>query len=291
MPDHPASPFVVTAAGGAGLARSATRSSAFRRPSRALRIPASLSDDTDVRARAVALASRSDAVFWGPTAAELLGLPLPYRLQDLDVHVLVPEGMPRPRRVGVRPRQADIVTGEISMIDGLPVTSPARTFVDLAAFVSLPDLVAIGDVVQRRYRTSVRELSHVHGRRLRYPGKVLARKAIPLLDPRAESPQESRLRIHLIEDGLPCPQVNMVITDESGGFIARGDLVYDRWRIVIEYDGEVHGDPIRRMADATRRTLLRELDWYVVEIVAGDLRQPHRARAKVRAALRSRGAI
>ncbi len=162
---------------------------------------------------------------------------------------------------------------------------------DLAPLLALPDLVAVGDVVMRTHGVTHAQLTRVLRRRLRYPGKVRARKAIPMLDPRAESPQESRLRVHVVEDGLPCPEVNAIITDEYGGFIARGDLVYEQWRIVIEYDGADHDDPARRMADATRRTLLRELGWYVVEVVASDLRHPQRARAKVRAALRARGAL
>ncbi len=239
----------------------------------------------------MALASRDDAVLWGPTAAHLLDLPIPYRLSDGDVHVLVPAGLPRPRRSGVVTRQADITADETTVAEGLRLTSPARTFMDLAAYLCLPDLVAVGDAVMRTHGVTQAEMARVHGRRLRYPGKVLARRAIPLLDPRAESPQESRLRIQIVEDGLPCPEVNVLITDACGGFIARGDLVYEEWRIVIEYDGAAHGEPSRRMADATRRTLLRELGWYVVEIVATDLRHPQRARAKVRAALRARGAL
>jgi very-short-patch-repair endonuclease len=94
----------------------------------------------------------------------------------------------------------------------------------------------------------------------------------------------------LIEAGLPAPVPNRLITDDSGGFLARGDLVYERLRIVIEYDGEHHAHPRQRSRDATRRTLLREHGWYVVEITAADLRNPQLAIAKVRAALDVRAA-
>ena len=284
-------PFVVSATGHVELSRSACRSLRFRQPSRALRIPNALDDSVGTRAEAIRLVSRDDAVLWGPTAAELLGLPVPFRLEDADIHVLVPAGRPRPRRAGVRPRQADIVPTEILTLSGLRLTSPARTFVDLAAFMCLPDVVAVGDVAMRRYGVTTAELTLVMRRRLRYPGKVRARQAIPLLNPRAESPPESRLRVHIVEDGLPQPQVNLVIRDRYGCFLARCDLAYEEWLLAIEYDGAVHATPERRRADATRRTRLREAGWWIVEVVDEDLRNPQRAVAKVRAALLALGAI
>ncbi len=284
-------PFVVTSAGAGSLTRAACRTQRFRQPSRALRIPVVCPDTLLTRCRAIELVSRADAVLWGPTAAELLGLPIPYRLEAAPVHVLVPEGLPRPRRSGVVARQADIVPDEVITLVGLHVTSPARTFTDLAQYLSLPDLVALGDAAMRQHAVGASELLGVLNRRLRYPGKVRARQAIPLLDPRSESPQESRLRVHIVQDGLPVPEPNLVITDSLGQFLARGDLGYRRWRIVIEYDGACHDLPERRRADATRRTLLREHGWYVVEVIAEDLRHPQRAIGKVRRALQVRGAI
>jgi hypothetical protein len=74
----------------------------------------------------------------------------------------------------------------------------------------------------------------------------------------SESPQESRLRVILIGDGLPAPTPNLVIVDDAGQFLARCDLGYEEWKVAVEYDGIVHADEIQRAADATRRTLLRE---------------------------------
>ena len=41
------------------------------------------------------------------------------------------------------------------------------------------------------------------------------------LDPAAESPRESHLRVLLRRAGLPRPEVNGKVTDEHGGFLAR----------------------------------------------------------------------
>jgi hypothetical protein len=287
----PPTSFTVSAMGGSGLSRSQARSDRFVAPSRGLRIPLELPMSMEVRVQAVALVSRQDALFCGPSAAVLLGLPIPFRLQDGPVWVMVPEGMPRPRRRDVRSRQADVVAHEIATVCGLMVTSPARTFVDLAAVLSLADLAAVGDAAMRRWHMTPEELHRVIVRRLRYPGKVKARHVAPLLSARSESPQESRLRMSIVGDGLPEPSVNLDVRDDSGEFVARCDLGYEEWKIAIEYDGAIHASRKRRYLDATRRTLLREHGWYVVEVVADDLRFPQRALAKVRAALRARGAL
>jgi len=93
----------------------------------------------------------------------------------------------------------------------------------------------------------------------------------------------------IIDAGLPIPCPNVRILDEHGGFVAIGDLVYDEWLIVIEYDGAHHRDPLRQAKDATRRTRLRELGHYVVEVTADDVRWPSRVVEKVLRALESRG--
>ena len=245
----------------------------------------------DVRIRAVSLASRGDALFCGPSAATLLCLPIPFRLEVGPVWVMVPKGSPRPRRRDVHARQADVVESELVDVCGVRATSPARTFVDLAAHLSIADLAAVGDAAMRQWGVSSLHLNSVIGRRLRYNGKVKARYVAPLLNSRAESAQESRMRIIIVGDSLPDPAVNLVIVDDSGQFLARCDLGYEEWRIAIEYDGAVHAGEARRRADATRRTLLREHGWYVVEVIADDICYPQRAIAKVRAALRSRGAV
>lgn len=132
----PTKPFRVSASGGAGLTRSQARHVNFTAPSRSLRVPRDLPDTMELRIRAIALATPDGALFCGPSAAVLLDLPIPFRLREGPVWVMVHEGDPRPRRRGVRARQADVVTSEIAVAADLHTTSPARTFVDLAALLS-----------------------------------------------------------------------------------------------------------------------------------------------------------
>ena len=115
-----------------------------------------------------------------------------------------------------------------------------------------------------------------------------ARQAAGLLDPRSESPPESILRITLISAGLPAPTPQVVIRSVSGTFIARGDLVYEDERIVIEYDGEHHLTPKQQAKDADRRHRLALEGGLVITITRYDLRDPRHAIRKVDDSLRQR---
>src|SRR6202007_2579893 len=52
------------------------------------------------------------------------------------------------------------------------------------------------------------------------------RRAVGLAEPRSESPMETRLRLELIKAGLPTPQAQVDLHDDSGRFLARADLYY-----------------------------------------------------------------
>lgn len=269
------------------------RSDAYRSPTRAVRTAADAPDGLEERCDALLLVLPPCAVFYAPTAGRLRGMPVPaYADSGGRVpHVAVPADAPdHPRRRGVRIHSVRLPAWDRAEVGGRPVTDPARTFVDLGRFLTLPDLVAVGDWALREGLTTPNNLARRAYEAFGSRGIRQVRRALPLLDERAESPQESRLRVLIVLAALPAPVPNYVIRDEFGGFLARGDLVYPELRIVIEYDGAHHNDPRRRRADATRRTLLREHGWYVVEIHADDLRYPDRAVAKVTAALRVAGA-
>ena len=67
--------------------------------------------------------------------------------------------------------------------------------------------------------------------------------------------------------GLPEPEVNGRILDDDGRFVAFGDLVYRRWRVILEYDGEQHRTDERQFArDVERLDDLARLGWRVVRV-------------------------
>ncbi|MFV0462673.1 MAG: DUF559 domain-containing protein [Nostocoides sp.] len=67
------------------------------------------------------------------------------------------------------------------------------------------------------------------------------------------------------------PDVNAPIVGSDGTWLAEGDLVWQEARVIVEYQGAVHADRLRRSKDSQRNALLREAGWFVIEMWAEDL--------------------
>jgi very-short-patch-repair endonuclease len=219
-----------------------------------------------------------------------MGVPLPWRLESrivLDVAVPLPRRAPS--GAGVRGRALTLREGDVRVRNGLRVSSPSRTWCDLGAELDLLDLVAAGDflihhrggVTTRRHLERAVE-SHT-GRR----GRPRLLEALPLLDSRSESRQESHLRVILMRGGIPGLAINLPITT-SGGFRYRVDLGIPSRRAVIEYQSDYHGDMVRFRRDMTRRGRLEADRWLVILVNIDDLRSPHELVKRIRGQLDQR---
>jgi hypothetical protein len=208
------------------------------------------------RVSAVLAACPDRTVVAGLTAARLHGFWLPDRA-DGPVEVIVhrdrplPASRPGSRRGELRARRRVLRDDEIGYLDGIPVTSEARTWLDLADRLALPDLIAAGDFVLRGATTPA-ELERLLRRGAHRRGIVRARAALPLLDPRSRSRPESHLRHALASAGLPAPAVNQPIFSASGEWLAEPDLSYDDVRLALEYNGADHAGERRMRRDITR---------------------------------------
>ncbi|WP_100499499.1 endonuclease domain-containing protein [Geodermatophilus chilensis] len=115
-------------------------------------------------------------------------------------------------------------------------------------------------------------------------GARRAARAVDLADGRAESPQESRLRVLLGLAGLlAVPQYT--VRDRDGRFVARVDLAFPEQRVAVEYDGAWHGAPGQLTRDRRRLNALVAAGWTVLHVTAADLRQPEDLVARVAALL------
>ena len=63
------------------------------------------------------------------------------------------------------------------------------------------------------------------------------RTAMDLVDGGAESPQESKLRMIIVEAGLPKPETQIEFRDCRGNVRVRVDMGWREWRVAVEYDG------------------------------------------------------
>lgn len=190
-------------------------------------------------------------------------------------------------RPGVRVVEATLPASHVTTAHGVPVTTPARTAVDLACERPLPEAVVALDAFLAARRTTVDALlallDECAGRR----GVRTARRALHLSDSGAESPMESRLRVLLVLAGLPAPAVQHEVRNQTGRFVARVDLAYVDARLAIEYDGrDNHLEPGRFLHDRHRHHDLGDAGWQVLRFTADDvLRHPAGVVARVRRAL------
>ncbi|SEM39347.1 Protein of unknown function [Rhodococcus maanshanensis] len=129
----------------------------------------------------------------------------------------------------------------------------------------------------------------------RHPGArglVQLRRVLDLVDGGAESPPETRTRLLIVRDGLPRPETQILVRDGSGRVVARSDLGWESWRVLVEYDGDHHWlDERQRSRDIDRAADLEALGWAVIRVSAELLRdRPDVVLERVRAKLRMAGA-
>jgi hypothetical protein len=116
------------------------------------------------------------------------------------------------------------------------------------------------------------------------------RAALPLLRTRAESPRESVLRLIIVLSGLPEPECNLNIFDPSGQFLARADLAYPQFKLMLEYQGDQHRtDRAQWRRDIRRVGSVEDNGWQVLQFTDDDLRDPTALVARIVRRLRARG--
>ena len=155
------------------------------------------------------------------TAARIwrVGLPL-WADCDWRIHLARPRGGSIPKRANVAGHRLDLRTGDVVILDGVRVTSPERTFLDLAATLRLDDLVAAGDSLVSEHgpefpspRTPLTSIEALNAMLLQHPGARnirRAREALGLVRVGADSPPETHMRLAVVRGGLPEPELNHV---------------------------------------------------------------------------------
>jgi hypothetical protein len=192
-----------------------------------------------LRSRAFVLACGPGAYAAGWSAVAVYGLPAIGAPPESPV-VVVPraEGSDTNSAFG-RVRMAGLPTSQCAVFASCPVTSMARTVVDVSRTAPREDALVVADAALGRgvKRDDLRStLDGMRG----WPGIRRARWVVGHADPFSESPLETLGRLTFIEAGLPVPLSNVWIGDPPLGY--RVDhLVADRW-IAFEGDGSLKYD-------------------------------------------------
>jgi len=223
------------------------------------------------------------------TAALVWGAPLPWNLEsDHRVHIGVRAPAARLHSNGVVGHGIRLEPFDVTQWGGLPVTSPARTWFDLATVLRLDDLVAVGDYLINRAAPFVDrvELARLLGRSEGHRGIRLAREALTLLHERAESRPESRLRVLIATSRLPTPEINHALVNTETGKQMRPDFLFRNEMVILEYQGDYHRTRSQWRKDLTRRSRLEAQGWTVMELGADDLNDPAELLSRIHAVFR-----
>jgi very-short-patch-repair endonuclease/predicted transcriptional regulator of viral defense system len=198
------------------------------------------------RALAATYACGDSAAVSHEIAAHVHGL-IPAGEEAERVHVSLARG--DRRRPGVRThRVGSLPADEITTVDGIPVTTPARTLLDIASVVSPRRLEKALIEALARGLTSLKEVDSILQRHPRHPGAALLRAALGSGSPaRARSVAERRFVALLRKARLPTPEINVTVEGCEVDFLWRSQ------RLIVEVDGRAYHSTNDRFENDRRR--------------------------------------
>lgn len=224
--------------------------------------------DTRVRVEALSEWSRGRGVVAGPLAALAYGAECPW--EDAEIvtsqHCSVPPSEVTVRRDGLRDE-------EIATRFGCRLTSPLRTAFDLARREPLVEAVAAVDSLAHVTRFTAFQLRPLAADHPRARGVVVARRVIELMDGRAESLPETRLRVGLHHRDVP-PGVPQFRVTLPTGKEARLDLAWPHRQLALEFNGPDHRTITGQNRDAFRTGRLDDVGWEILPVTSAMVLDP-----------------
>ncbi|WAH96006.1 hypothetical protein [Arthrobacter sp. MMS18-M83] len=273
-------PFTVYESRALGVAPKRLRAKDVSDGGRLIYLPAAREFALAERARVLAAATPGAWVSHESAAVlTRLGLP-PWLGSSETVHLSKPHELPRVRRTGVTGHRVRVLPGEVTELDGIPVSSPSRTWLDLAHQLPLRYVIAMGDQLIRMPRPGLegRAGPYANKERLRllvrqHPnmkGVEKARLALEDMRVGADSFPETFLRLAMLDAGLPEPELQLRI-DPDDLWSPSADLGYRRFRIAVQYDGAPHLTREQQTRDNRRDEAFTSAGWSYFKANANDL--------------------
>ncbi len=207
------------------------------------------------------------------SAAQLHGLRLLKQPSAGTVTLTVPPGTRTGRHAaGIICHAAELPAQQVTRRYGVPVTTAARTVVDIARTTTFMAGVVVADAALYERHASKSEFRRVLASCERWPGTSRARQVIDFADGLAESVLESCARAAFRDHGLPPPELQVHITGRDRTMIARVDFFWRRYGVIAETDGLLKYDSGERaIAERRRDRLLREAGFEVVHVTWQEL--------------------
>ena len=220
-------PFTLADARRHGLRRWHLQGAGWRRIGPGTYLQAGVEETPDTTIQAASRRLPSNAAFSGLTAAWLHGLDVE-GCNPVEITVAAPTTVSS--RSGMLVRRRALLKGDVVTVRGLRATSVQRTLRDLCARLPLTEAVVLCDMALHSRLAKMSALR----------GTAAMQTVSRFVEPAAESPMESRLRMLLVLAGLPRPEAQVEVRDRLMRFLGRPDLYYREARLALEYDGGIH---------------------------------------------------
>jgi hypothetical protein len=227
---------------------------------------------------------------------------MPGFLPGLDlpgIHISRRAGKTMPRRSGAIGHETNLLDDEVCCVDGLPITTRVRTWLDISRRMSMDELTVVADHLLRIPRPDLEgrsepyakhaDLAAMLERHKGTPGIRKARLALEESRVGSDSAPETRLRLAILRAGLPEPALNQVVA-LAPGISRQPDMAFEDYEVAAEYEGAGHSSPDQIVRDISREEDFSQAGWIQVRISKRHMTDDARtAVGKIRAALVSRG--
>lgn len=189
---------------------------------------------------------------------------------------------------GIVARNERIADDEITVIDGTPVATIARTAFDLGRYQTRGQAIARLDASMRAAPFSIEDVLLLAKRYRGARGVKRLKEAMRLVDGGAASPRETWLRLLYVDAGLPKPKTQIPIFNTDGTLLRTVDMGWEKYKILSEYDGDQHRtDRPQYVKDMRVIPKIERLGYIVQRVIKED--QPAAIVRNAREALVSRG--
>lgn len=196
-------------------------------------------------------------------------------------------GKNRRERRGVIIRNERIDPTEVTTVMNLPVTSPARTALDLARRLPRNRAVAHLDALARITGVTIDEVSALADKYAGARGVRQARETVELMDGGAQSARETQVRLLLLDAGIPKPETAIVLADDDWEtFVPIG---WPRAKVAVVLDHDPDTSEYGLVVNAGHDECLQRLGWFRVRVAPRHT--PRSIVYRVRQALWRRGAL
>jgi hypothetical protein len=250
-------------------------------------------------ARAVLEQSKTELVLSHLSGLPDWGAPM-WGLDLSTVHVTRVDGRAGRKEAGVQQHRGRLVAGDVVTRNGVQVTSPERTLIELTTVADLEHCLIVWNYflhdnlttiekVNSRYRAlmtdSADSMEH-------WPDTLTTDLLLRLADGRAETVGESRTLNLCWVQHLPKPVLQLEIHDADGRLLGRVDFAWPEYKVFLEFDGMVKYQRLLREGETASEAVVREkrreericerTGWRCIRITWADLAYPERTAMRIR---------